>query len=83
MNYLEGYTNELELTGRRLIALKRTQVVNPTWSAYDPYIDEVVSIDIRIEEQEAVRDEYSDQIALIDAERNRRLGYNQTIRMFR
>ncbi len=75
------FIHQLVLTERRLAALRRTQTRNPDWCAYDPMIGEEVSIDIRIEEQEAVRGELEEQSRLIGVELDRRRGLNQTIRM--
>jgi len=75
------YHRDRELTRRRLAALQRTKSIKPGWAAYDPRIDEVVGIDIRIEEQEAVFDYLSDLLQEISNEQGRRLGLNQTIRM--
>ncbi|GAH53853.1 unnamed protein product, partial [marine sediment metagenome] len=61
--------------------LRKTQASRPDWKGYDPYIDEYVGIDIRIEEQEAVRDMIEDALKLMAAEQDRRRGLNQTIRM--
>lgn len=79
--YLECYRRELELTERRLAALKRRQAIEPSWCHYDPMVGEDVSIDIRIEEQEAVLNEYEIYIELFTAETEHRQGLNQTIRM--
>ena len=80
--YERYYTEELRLTERRLPSLRRRQEREPTWSAYDPRIGEEVGIDIRIEEQEAVRDEFEILLAILQAEKDHRAGLNQTIRMF-
>ena len=79
--YISEYCRELVLTDKRLDALQRRQKRQPTWEAFDPMIQEYVGIDIRIEEQLAVRDELSAKLILLKAELNRRRGLNQTIRM--
>ncbi len=73
---------QLALTNRRLAALLRRQEREPTWTAFDLFIGENVSIDIRIEEQRAVRDELIEEIAMLSGEKLRRQGFNQTIPMF-
>jgi len=80
--YLSQWEEEFILTDRRLIALRRTQATKPDWSAYDPYVDEVVGIGVRIEEQEAILDELTNLITLVTDEQDRRRGLNQTIQMF-
>ena len=79
--YISEYCRELVLTDRRLEALQRRQKREPTWESFDPVIQEVVGIGIRIEEQLAVKDELSSQLALLGTEVDRRRGLNQTIRM--
>ena len=68
----EELTREFFLTQRRLAALRKTQVRDPGWKALDPLIDEVVGIDIRIEEQEAVKGELTEQLGMIAEEYARR-----------
>jgi len=63
--YKEATKAELALTGLRLSQLLTTQAKNPEWAAYDKYADDVVGIDIRIEEQEAVLELLEDVLALI------------------
>lgn len=60
---LQYYT---DLANRRLERLKATQAKNPDWEAYDPRIDEVIGIDIRIEEQEAVLGELTDELTRLE-----------------
>ena len=62
---------ELELTDRRLSRLINTKAKNPSWDAYDKYADDVVGIDIRIEEQQAVYEELTDCLTLLDKRINR------------
>lgn len=80
--YTGYYQEQLALTERRLAALLKTRAVQPRWSAFDPFIGEEVGIDIRIEEQEAVRDEITDYLQLFSRETEHRQGLNQTMRMF-
>lgn len=54
------------LTQTRLERLKATQAKNPEWAAYDKYADDIVGIDIRIEEQYAVREDIEDDLKMID-----------------
>ncbi len=68
------FIHQLVLTERRLAALQRTQTRKPDWTAYDPMIGEEVSIDIRIEDQEAVKGELEEQLNLIGVELDRRRG---------
>lgn len=70
-------TDFIALTDRRLSALRRRQARDPDWKALDPLIDEEVGIDVRIEEQEAVRQEAEENLALVDAEKVRRKGRPQ------
>jgi len=56
----------LKLTKKRLRRLERKQSENPAWAAYDKYADAFVGIDIRIEEQLAVREEIEQDIILVD-----------------
>jgi len=56
----------LRLTKERLRRLKRKEKENPSWAAYDKYADAFVGIDIRIEEQQAVREEIEQDIILVD-----------------
>lgn len=60
---LEEY---IELTGRRLERLKATQKRKPNWEGYDPFIDERVGIDVRIEEQQAVLEVSNDDLAALN-----------------
>ena len=53
------------LTDTRIERLKATQVKNPNWAAYDKYADDIVGIDIRIEEQSAVRDMLDEELQII------------------
>ena len=55
--YQEGYLRELDLANRRLERLRNKQKQNPNFEAYDYYAGEKVSIAVRIEEWEAVKDE--------------------------
>ena len=80
-DYIAEYLDCLELTERRLVALRRRQKREPTWKHFDPMIQEMVGIGIRIEEQLAVKDELSDLLSLLAADLNRRHGLNQTIKM--
>jgi hypothetical protein len=80
--FTASYEEGLGLTERRLAALKITKSKKPDWKAFDPMIGEEVGIDIRIEEQAAVLDEYQIYVRLFTDERDRRRGLNQTIRMF-
>ena len=80
--YISGYRYELALTERRLVALSRRQQRDPTWEHFDPMVQEMVGIGIRIEEQLAVKDELNDLLSLLAADLDRRHGLNQTIRMF-
>lgn len=57
----------LKLTKERLRRLNKKQVERPTWIAYDKYADAFVGIDIRIEEQLAVREELEQDVELVDA----------------
>jgi len=52
--YRESIEAERMLTVRRLQRLQKTQANNPEWAAYDQYADDIIGIDIRIEEQNAV-----------------------------
>jgi len=56
----------VELTERRLTRLKATQKKKPHWEGYDPYVDEVVGIDVRIEEQYAVLGVYREDLTTIE-----------------
>jgi hypothetical protein len=60
---LDGW---VKLTRERLRRLKRKQIRNPAWIAYDKYADEFVGIDIRIEEQQAVLEEQLQDIEAVD-----------------
>lgn len=60
-------SESLKLTKERLGRLKRKQKENPAWVAYCKYADAFVGIDIRIEEQLAVREEIEQNIVLVDA----------------
>lgn len=55
--YQEGYLRELDLATRRLERLRNKQKQNSNFAAYDYYAGENVSIAVRIEEWEAVKDE--------------------------
>lgn len=55
--YREYREEYLDLTNRRIERLKATQARNPDWTAYCKYADDMVSIDIRIEEQLAVKED--------------------------
>ena len=79
--FISEYHHELVLTNRRLDALQCRKKREPTWEALDPMIQEYVGINIRIEEQLAVKDELIAQLVLLESELNRRHGLNQTIRM--
>jgi len=79
--YMSEYRDELALTERRLVALRRCQQREPAWEHFDPMVQEMVGIGIRIEEQLAVKDELSDLLSLLAADLNRRHGLNQTIKM--
>jgi len=57
LEYQEGYQRELDLAARRLERLRNKQKQNPNFEVYDYYAGEKVSIDTRIEEWEAVKDE--------------------------
>ncbi len=57
----------LRLTKERIKRLKKKQAENPAWTAYCKYADAFVGIDIHIEEQEAVLEEYKQDIELVDA----------------
>jgi len=57
LEYQEGYLSELDLTNRRLERLRNKQKQNPNFEAFDYYANEKVSIDIRIKEWEAIKDE--------------------------
>ncbi len=76
------FNDELALARRRLASLKRTQAARPDFTNFNPLADGIVGIDIYIEEWEAVLGELTDQLKLIERDRNRRLGLNQTMRMF-
>jgi len=56
---------EVILTNTRIERLQTTQAKNPTWAAYDKYADDLVGIDIRIEEQNAVAGMLEDDLRLI------------------
>lgn len=75
------FIEEKALAERRLAAPKRKQAAKPDFSNFNPLADERISIDIYIEEWEAVRDELTEQLALIARDHDRRQGLNQTIRM--
>ncbi len=79
---ISEYQSNLILTERRLETLRRRQKREPTWESFDPMIQEIVGIGIRIEEQEAVRDELHDHLSQLSAEIEKRHGVNQTIKMF-
>ncbi|MCJ7829170.1 MAG: hypothetical protein MUP81_05460 [Dehalococcoidia bacterium] len=68
--YQEGYLRELDLTNRRLERLRNKQKQNPDFEAYDYYAGEKVGIDVRIEEQEAVKDELEWYLELIQERLN-------------
>ena len=80
--YTESFSEQLELSKRRVERLREKKERDPGFYNHDPLIDCDVSIDIYIEEWEAVRDELKEQLKIIGDERNRRRGLNQTIRMF-
>ena len=66
----ESIEAERMLTVTRLERLRNTQANNPNWEAYDKYADDMVGIDIRIEEQQAVQEELEDDLRLLqDRER--------------
>jgi len=64
--YRREFGEWLKLTKERLRRLKIRQSENPDWAAYDKYADDFVGIDIRIEEQLAVREEIEQDIVLVD-----------------
>ncbi len=59
-------SESLKLAKERLRRLKRKQKMNPDWVAYDKYADAPVGIDIRIEEQLAVKEELEQDIRVVD-----------------
>jgi len=63
--YKESIGAELKLTHRRLERLKNTQAKNPKWAAYDYLADDIVGIDTRIEEQQAVFEELENDLGLL------------------
>jgi len=64
--YRRELGESLKLTKGRLRRLKKRASWNPSWTAYDKYADALVGIDIRIEEQLAVREEIEQDIILVD-----------------
>jgi len=58
----------LALTLRRVAKLLVTQKRNPTWAAYDKYADDVVGIDVRIEEQEAIIEHIEGELVKFEAD---------------
>ncbi len=64
--YRREYGESLKLTKERLRRLKKKKKVNPVWSAYCKYADAFVGIDIRVEEQLAVREELEQDILSVD-----------------
>ena len=56
---------EIILTNTRIERLKATQDKNPDWKHYDKYADDLVDIDSRIEEWEAVLGMLQDDLKLI------------------
>ena len=81
VDYLENYQEELALNTRRLLALKRKQTNEPTWSYYDSFIDEEVTIDTLVECHEAVVQECEGYIKFFTDVQWERRGLNQTIKM--
>ena len=79
--YLSYYQGELELTERRLSRLEQRRARDPGWASYDQMIGEEVGIDIRIEEQMAVRDGLEIYIQVFIDFQWQRKGLNQTVRM--
>jgi len=65
-HYRRELGESLRLTKERLRRLNKKQKENPAWAAYDKYADALVGIDIRIEEQLAVREEIGQDIILVD-----------------
>lgn len=56
----------LDLTQRRLQRLDAKKQANPNFQAYDRFADAMVSIDIRIEEQEAVFALYNEELGALN-----------------
>jgi len=64
--YRREFGESLWLTKERLRRLKKKEQENPAWAAYCKYADALVGIDIRVEEQLAVREEIEQDIILVD-----------------
>jgi len=72
--YLKDIDIEIGLTASRIEKLKATQDRNPGWRAYDKYADDIVGIDIRIEEEYAVREMLDDTSGLLNRRIDTLLG---------
>ena len=66
IQYRREFGEWLKMTKERLKRLKKKQAENPTWIGYCKYADAFIGIDIRIEEQLAVREEIKQDIILVD-----------------
>lgn len=61
----EAIKGWLDLTAIRISRLLATKEKNPGWAAYDKYAGDIVNIDIRIEEQYAVKEDFEADLQLI------------------
>ena len=65
MQFMEVWASRqssLKLTELRLSRLKHTALLFPNWQAYQPLADQVVTISVYIEEQEAIKSELQNDI---------------------
>jgi hypothetical protein len=65
--YMESLSDQLRLTLRRIEIIRKKQKANPNFEAYDRWADGMVGIDIRLEEQLAVRDDLESDLTILTA----------------
>lgn len=65
LEHIEFHGHDLEVTERRIKAIRKKQQTNPEFKAYDKWADDMVDIDTRLEEQLAVRDEIEADLIML------------------